>query len=95
MKRLWTVDIETSVVVWAEGREQAEKIAERELGLNFCDSSVAPTEKWGLPPDWDDLRPYGADKDDERTCLEIIREERAAAEKRAARDAHPKLEIEA
>ena len=98
MRRLWTVDIETTVVVWAADRDEAEKIAEREFQKDYFDYFAAAVEQRGLPPDWDTSRPYGADKDDERTCLEIICEEQeraaAEAEKRAAWDAHPKLEIE-
>lgn len=98
MKQLWTVEIETSVVVWAEDRKEAEQIAEHEFRQDFCDYYARPALSSGLPPAWDTSRPYGSEDDDDRTCLQILAEEReraaAEAEKRAAFEAHPKLEIE-
>jgi len=91
MKKLYEVTVEHTVYVMAEDDNEAKW--EAELALDDSrydiqpDSVIASRVKSYIDKEWRDGQPYNQDADDERTCAEILEDERI----RALRDAEPCL----
>lgn len=78
-KRLYKAIVEFEVIVWAEGEEQAEHLAEKHAKEELSNfdhpvSEVSTVETLNdLPPGWSDGHPYGH-PDEEATCAQILME---------------------
>jgi len=75
-KKLYVVSTEVDVVVRAESREEAQRIASDQRASDLMQSNVAAdwnaTEMMWLPGDWDlNSLPY-SDSDDNKTIRELI-----------------------
>jgi hypothetical protein len=87
-KRLFTVEIEQTIVVLASDDAEAEEIATEAAscggGVDWNDANYAPIEVEGrLPPDWLKAIPFGIPRGmKEQTCAQILA---AWAEYEAAR----------
>ena len=102
MKKLYHVTVEYEVYLMAEDEREAEFVAEDAV-RNYeydlgAESIVAcgvvrtpPKEKYYLPSEWRKAQPFNQDEYDERTCEEIVEQEREAARIKALRDAEPCL----
>jgi hypothetical protein len=73
VKKLWTVEVSSEVVVLAETRDEAEKEARKLSGLDTGDSEYTAREMTSIPCGWEgDCVPYGYDV--EKTIDECIAE---------------------
>lgn len=76
-KKLFTVEIETEVVVLASDESEAEEIAKEQAGCggnvdwNDADYTVQESDGW-IPPDWTNAIPFGMGTTKQRTCEQIL-----------------------